>query len=275
MRKVALIVLVLAGTVAGFAFSHAGAQETTKPKPSAGRVVHSSTVPAPQEQAAPAAQPEQRPTAAQPHAAAAESATPQPATTASVTDPAVLLPVGTTVRMKLETILSTMTSKRGDTFAGRVTEAVVLDGKTIIPVGASVEGTVARTSEPRRIKGVPVIDMKPESVTMPDGTRFAMSASVVDTSDPKRYHVDDEGRIKGSGHDSTDWRDAAIGAGGGVGALMTHSMHGAAVGAGVGTAAAFVRWMTRRHSETIPAGTELFLELSRPMTMTSSGSNGR
>src|SRR5689334_6561636 len=56
---------------------------------------------------------------------------------AAVPTDAATLPVGTTVRMKLETMLSTMTSKRNDEFAGRVTEAVMLDGKTIIPVGAS------------------------------------------------------------------------------------------------------------------------------------------
>jgi hypothetical protein len=203
---------------------------------------------------------------------------PTAATTESAAVPteAATLPVGTTVRMKLETMLSTMTSKRNDEFAGRVTEAVMLDGRTIIPVGASVTGHVMRTEEPRRIQGTPVIDLRPESVTMPNGDHFAMSATIIDTSDPKKNHVDEEGRIEGPGHDRTDWRDTAIGVGAGTGiGAYFKGPKGALIGATIGGGAAFVRWMTRRHSETIPAGTELFMELSRPMTMSMSGAAGR
>ena len=194
-----------------------------------------------------------------------------PAPTESAT-----LPVGTTVRMKLETMLSTMTTKRNDEFAGRVTEAVTVDGRTIIPVGASVTGHVMNSEEPRRIHGAPTLDLRPEMVTMPNGDRFVMVAYVVDTSDPKNLHVDEEGRIKGNGHDMTDWRDTGIGVGAGltIGALEK-GPKGALIGATIGGGAAFVRWMSRRHSETIPAGTELFMELSRPMTMSMSGAAGK
>src|SRR6266404_995935 len=80
-----------------------------------------------------------------------------------------LLPVGTTVRMKLETALSTATNRAGDAFAGRVTEAVVLEGRTVIPIGASIQGHLTRVADPRRIRGVPTMDLKPETVTMPNG----------------------------------------------------------------------------------------------------------
>jgi hypothetical protein len=38
------------------------------------------------------------------------------------------LPTGTAVKMKLETTLATFSSKAGDPFSARVTEAVVMDG---------------------------------------------------------------------------------------------------------------------------------------------------
>ena len=63
------------------------------------------------------------------------------------------LPTGTAVKMKLETTLTTFSSKAGDPFSARVTEAVVLDGKTVIPVGTTVEGRITKTSEPRRVAG--------------------------------------------------------------------------------------------------------------------------
>jgi hypothetical protein len=180
------------------------------------------------------------------------------------------------VRMKLETTISTMTSKAGDTFAGRVTEPVALSGKTIVPVGASVEGRVLRVDDPRRIKGVPTMDLKPETITMPDGQRFALNAAIVDTSDTKHLDVNDEGRIKGRGHDGTDTRNLAIGAGAGagVGALITHTPTGALVGAAVGATAATVKWLMTRHEATLPAGTEIYMELSRPLSLTSAGTAG-
>ena len=57
--------------------------------------------------------------------------------------------------MKLETALSTATNRTGDTFAGRVTENVVLEGKTVIPVGASVEGHVMQQQSDVFLRRVP------------------------------------------------------------------------------------------------------------------------
>lgn len=251
MKKTAwiAIVIVVAAAVAALAQE---APDASKAKPSAARVATNARTHTSEPQPMPAA-------------------TTSPAPTETAT-----LPVGTTVRMKLETMLSTNSSKRGDDFAGRVTEAVVLDGKTVIPVGASVTGHIMRSDAPRRIKGSPVIDLRPEAVTMPNGDQFAMRAYVVDTSDPRNLHVDEEGAIHGNGSDSTDLVTGALGVGGGMLAgSLVNGFKGLAVGAGIGGGAAFVRWMTRRHSETIPAGTELWMELSRPMSMSMSGAAGR
>lgn len=253
MKKILLLTAMLAGGVVMAAVAQES-QPAPKLKPSAARVA---AQPAPDER-------DSRP-------APAAEAQPAPAPTESAT-----LPTGTTVRMKLETMLSTATTKRNDEFAGRVTEAVTLDGRTIIPVGASVSGHVMQSEDPRRIHGPAVIDLRPETVTMPNGDRFVMVAYVVDTSDPKSLHVDEEGRIKGNGHDSTDLVTGSLATGGGmlVGALA-NGPKGMLIGATIGGSAAVVRWMTRRHSETIPAGTELFMELSRPMTMSMSGAAGK
>ncbi|MCI0403220.1 MAG: hypothetical protein L0212_06815, partial [Acidobacteria bacterium] len=113
--------------------------------------------------------------------------------------PALRLPAGTAVRLKLETPISTSTSKPGDAFYGRVTQSVVHEGKTVIPVGSSVEGNVARVSEPRRIKGRPTIELQPNLIVMPDGTRYHINAVVVDTDPATKTQVNEEGQIKGAG----------------------------------------------------------------------------
>ncbi len=201
-------------------------------------------------------------------ARAAENARPSVARAGDVA-----LPPGTAVYMKLETPISTRTNSRGDRFAGRVSQPVTLNGRTVIPVGAAIEGRVLKADEPRRIRGVPTIDLHPETVTMPDGKRFAMTAVVVDTSFHPELEVNEEGQIKGRGRDSRDWKETglATGAGAGIGALAAGGK-GALVGAGIGATASVVRWMTRTHSASLPVNTEIIMELSRPMALSSSSS---
>src|ERR1017187_8427828 len=74
------------------------------------------------------------------------------------------LPTGTAVKMKLDTTLATFSSKAGDPFSARVTEPVILDGRTVIPIGATVEGRVTKSTEPRRIAGKPTIAIFPEKL---------------------------------------------------------------------------------------------------------------
>lgn len=182
------------------------------------------------------------------------------------------LPPGTPVYMKLETPISTRTNKMGDRFAGRVTQPVMLNAKTIIPVGAALEGKVIRAEEKRRVTGTPVIDLRPELITMPDGTRYAIIATVVDTSNNQDVNVDDEGRIHGRGHDGGDWKETglATGAGALVGGLVSGTAKGTFIGAGVGATASVVRWLSKTRDADLPAGTEIIMELSRPMSMSSS-----
>ena len=210
---------------------------------------------------------------AKPSAAVSHQQTTMTATAAAQPETTDLaLPPGTPVYMKLETPISTRTNKMGDRFAGRVTQPVMLNAKTIIPVGAALEGKVIRAEEKRRVTGTPVIDLRPELITMPDGTRYSIIATVVDTSNTQDVNVDDEGRIHGRGHDGGDWKETglATGAGALVGGLVSGSAKGTFIGAGVGATASVVRWLSKTRDADLPAGTEIIMELSRPMAMSSS-----
>lgn len=180
---------------------------------------------------------------------------------------ATALPIGTAIRMKLETPLSTTTNKFGDRFGGRVVEAVMLNGKTIIPVGAALEGQVIRSEEHRRIKGTPELDLRPTLVTLPDGQKYSINANIVDTSD-RSLNVNDEGQIKGKGHDNGDLIETGVGAavGTGIGAAVG-GFKGALIGGSIGAGATVVHWLMKTKSAQVPAGTEIIMELSRPMAL--------
>lgn len=179
----------------------------------------------------------------------------------------VSVPEGTPLKVKLETTISTFSSKVGDAFHGKTTEPVVIDGKTLIPSGSTVEGRVTKLNEPRRISGKPTIGLFPEHIVLPDGQRFMLNAALVDT-DIKGTDVNEEGQFKGSGHDKRDQIEVAGGTGAGmlVGGLAG-GPPGLLIGGAIGAGATTTHWLVQRRSAVLPSGTGLLLELSRPMTM--------
>ena len=179
------------------------------------------------------------------------------------------LPSGTALKVRLENTLSTFSNKSGDPFSGRVTEAVVLDGKTVIPIGTTVQGRVTKITEPRRIAGKPTIGIFPETVVLPNGERYMLNATLVDTSLRAGTDVNDEGQFKGAGHDGKDLTEIGMGTGGAmlVGGLIGGGK-GMLIGGTVAATVTVAHWLGKHRSAVLPAGTELVMELSRPLALT-------
>ncbi|MFZ0586761.1 MAG: hypothetical protein WBE23_13900, partial [Candidatus Sulfotelmatobacter sp.] len=126
------------------------------------------------------------------------------------------VPAGTALMVRLETTLATFSNKAGDPFQARLTQAVVLNGKTLIPAGTMVEGRVTKVAEPRRIAGKPTIGILPEALILPTGERFSLDATLVDTNAGGGTDVNQEGEFKGSGHDRRDQLETGGGTAGGM-----------------------------------------------------------
>jgi hypothetical protein len=178
------------------------------------------------------------------------------------------VPAGTALMVRLETTLATFSNKPGDPFRGSITQPVVVNGQTLLPAGTVVEGRVTKVSEPRRISGKPTIGILPEAVILPTGERLYLDATLTDTNIPGT-DVNSEGQFKGSGHDRNDQLEVGGGAAGGmlVGGLAGGPV-GVLVGGAVGAGATTTHWLIKHHSAILPAGTQLTLELNRPLTMT-------
>lgn len=178
------------------------------------------------------------------------------------------LPTGTSLKMKLETTLATFSNKAGDPFQARLMEPVVLNGQTILPVGTTVQGRVTKTSEPRRVAGKPTIAMFPEALVLPNGERYALNATLVDTDRRRGTDVNTEGQFKGAGHDGKDVAEIGMGTGGGmlIGGLAGGG-EGVLIGGAIGAGATVTHWLSKHRSATLPAGTVLWMELNRPLEM--------
>jgi hypothetical protein len=175
------------------------------------------------------------------------------------------VPAGTALMVRLDTTLATFSNRVGDPFQAKVTQPVIVNGATVIPVGSTVEGRVTKVSEPRRISGRPTLGILPEAVVLPSGERYFLDATLTDTN-IRGTDVNQEGQFKGLGHDRRDTLEAGGGAAGGmlIGGLIGGGP-GILIGGAIGAGSATAHWLATHRSAIMPAGTQLTLELNRPI----------
>ncbi|MBI4441826.1 MAG: TrbI/VirB10 family protein [Acidobacteria bacterium] len=185
----------------------------------------------------------------------------------------ITLPAGTTLHVVMETALSTANSKEGELFRSRLVLPVFADEREVLPVGCTVEGTVIRLKQPGRVAGKAEMQLRPESLTFPDGTTVDLTATLTGAQAGDDTKVDsEEGTVKASGSEGMDTRGVITSAGTSavIGGVMAGGT-GAIIGAGaVGAIALLSQIFKRGRDAELPPGTEITLELNRPLSFTTS-----
>ncbi len=172
---------------------------------------------------------------------------------------------GTELRFSLSETLTTSRNQAGDLFSAVVNRSVLLNGQTLIPAGALVEGRVMQVRRPGRFRGVGKMRITPERISLASGQSYDVRAELVGVHLAEGVRLgDNEGLLKGPNSHRSDIMGAAVGSavGVGVGALT------GAVGAGL-LGGAVIGWVsrmaTRGQDLVLPIGTELAFELTRPV----------
>ncbi|MEP7009872.1 MAG: glycine zipper 2TM domain-containing protein [Acidobacteriota bacterium] len=168
--------------------------------------------------------------------------------------PPVTVPAGAHLTVELLGGLSSATAKTGDTFRVRVARDVGVDGETVIPEGAEVQGVVGEASGARR--GSPArLELRFTDLVLPDGETLPIHAvlqQIGEQASPGR-------------------KAAAVGGGAAAGAVLGRALSGSGsrgagtvIGALVGAlaGAAIASHSTPEQIE-IPAGTLMVLKLDR------------
>jgi hypothetical protein len=176
------------------------------------------------------------------------------------------LPEGTNIRIRLMDQLSTISSEKGEVFRGRVASDVLLAEQVVIPAGAEIDGRVVQVSS-GHAGGHGSMHLRPETVILPDGTRYQLQAEITGTPG-SRARVGNEGTIL---PDSRLKRDGieyggAVGAGATTGAILGGPV-GALAGSLVGASVITVHLLVSHPQATLESGTALLLTLTEPLQM--------
>jgi hypothetical protein len=168
--------------------------------------------------------------------------------------PAIAIPGGTAIRVRLNQALDTRRNRAGDRFTATLVDPIREQGRVVVPRGVTFSGHVTSSSASGRLKGRAAMGLTLDSFEI-KGARYPVvttSAGRVSARHKKRNLVLIGG---GSG------LGALIGglAGGGKGALI-----GAGAGAGAGTAGAALTGKKELH---IPAETLLTFRLEESVEL--------
>jgi hypothetical protein len=175
---------------------------------------------------------------------------------------------GTLLRVRLQEGLSTLDTVRGSRFTATLTEAVMKDGRVVLPVGAVLGGLVTEVHSGKRISGAAALHLEPNEVTMPDGTHYVVHAQLIDTDQMAHVRVDREGTLLRKDHakETLAIVGATTGAGAIAGGLIGGGV-GAVVGAGIGAGASTIVWLRQDRQAVVPKDAKLIFSLSTPMIL--------
>jgi BON domain len=183
----------------------------------------------------------------------APAPTPEPAPAPPPPQP-VVVPAGTSLMVTVDQALSSKTSQAGQTFLATLARPVSIEGKTAIPKGASVTGTVITAKEKGKIKGEGELSLALTSITI-RGKNYDIRTGSLDST------------VKGKGK-----RTAVTTGGGAAGGALIGGIAGGGKGAGigalVGAAGGLVGGaLTGNKQIEIPAESPLTFTLSSALTL--------
>jgi hypothetical protein len=164
----------------------------------------------------------------------------------------VTIPTGTSLSVTLATPLASDSSKPEDRVKGALAKSIVVSGKTVVPKGADLSGSVIDVKESGRVKGKASIVFQFDRLTV-DGESHQISASRITQ--------------EAAANRKQDAKRGALG--GGLGAVVggiAGGGKGAAIGAVAGSAGTIAA--TKGDEVNLEAGAVVTTVLQEPLKVT-------
>jgi hypothetical protein len=145
---------------------------------------------------------------------------------------------GTRILLSLQNIVDTKHAKPGDRVYLSTSTPIFVNERLVIPTGSYVIGTVSESKRAGRVKGRSELNVRFESITLPNGVTRGFNSRVGSAGDAG--DVDrEEGRIKGDSNKGGDTKTVATttATGAGIGTLAGATTGHLGAGLGIGSAA--------------------------------------
>lgn len=180
---------------------------------------------------------------------------------------------GTEIRVRLLNAVSTTFSEEGDKFRSRVATDVVQDNRVLIPAGSEIDGRVTNIST-GSFGGHGSMHLVPETVILPDGSRYRMYGQVVATP-ASNTTVGSEGSINPGSRLKREGIEygAGVGAGAVTGAALGGPV-GALAGSLVGASLITAHLLISHPQATLEEGTVLQFMLTERLNLVPAAVNG-
>ncbi len=175
---------------------------------------------------------------------------------------------GALLHARLRETLNTETTAEGALFTAELLANAGHDGEVLLPAGSLIRGHVTSVHGGRRIAGGAAMHLRPETISLPDGTLYRLEAQLTDLNSTQDLRVNDEGTVVLR---SNPKAAAAVVGGVTAAAAVTGAVVGGGVGAAVGAIAgagiATAVYLKREIQERLPSGTDVIFALEQPLTL--------
>jgi hypothetical protein len=205
-------------------------------------------------------------------------ARPQPSSPGAET-----IPAATRCKILLLNDVSASKSRPGDVIRARLLEPVLLNSKVVLPAGSLFEGKVVKKTPPRWLSRAGSLYLAFTQLTLPQGARFPVAASLVGAELDQASHagIDSEGQLHGE-RPGRAWMAINIGVTAGLAKevddtlqLVIEATVSTATDASTAGTARIVAscvsglYMVTRHGRdvVVPRFTEMEISLDRPVSL--------
>src|SRR5262245_13177625 len=176
------------------------------------------------------------------------------------------IPPDTVIPLQMSSALTSRTAHVGDKFTATVTVPVYLNGPTVIPAGAIVEGRVTQVTPAKRMNRSGTIGIDFDDIVLPSGNRVGLVGTLTSDDPATRKRIDDESRVSG---ETGKHPAVSIGGGGAIGAVLggiagggKGAVVGGVVGAGAGVASIL---LSKGEEAQVSSGTPFGVQIKQPL----------
>ena len=182
----------------------------------------------------------------------------------------VTIPSGAVIPLRMDTYLSSETSRIGDRFTATASSDVTVNGILALPAGTKIEGHITGATPATRSRAG-TIAVAFDRVRFVDGSSTFVDGSLTTLSEEGRRQIEASNEDVIGGGSRTRRAVVFIGGGAGVGALIgaiAGGGKGAAVGAGLGAVLGTIGVLLNQGEKAeVQTGTEFGIMLESPLTV--------